>query len=79
MKKSDIKLAATTLDLALESKRADKVLKAVNTLNSKAMSAEVEIEEMVSVINILNEYLEGKKNIFYKWVNEKGSSKPISF
>jgi len=46
VKKSDIKLAATTLDLALESKRADKVLKAVNTLNSKAMSAEVEIEEM---------------------------------
>jgi len=45
-KKSDIKLAATTLDLAIESKRADKVLKAVNTLNSKAMSAEVEIEEM---------------------------------
>ena len=64
MKKSDIKLAATTLDLALESKRADKVLKAVNTLNSKAMSAEVEIEEMVSVINILNKYLKGKNNDF---------------
>ena len=48
MKKSEIKLASTTLDLAVESKRADKVLKAVNTLNSKAMAAEVEIEELVS-------------------------------
>jgi len=46
VKKSEIKLASTTLDLALESKRADKVLKAVNTLNSKAMTAEVEIEEL---------------------------------
>jgi len=47
VKKSEIKLAKTTLDLGLESKRADKVLKAVNTLNSKAMNNEVEIEEMV--------------------------------
>eukprot|EP00088_Acartia_fossae_P006603 TRINITY_DN13035_c0_g1_i1.p1 TRINITY_DN13035_c0_g1~~TRINITY_DN13035_c0_g1_i1.p1 ORF type:complete len:286 (+),score=101.51 TRINITY_DN13035_c0_g1_i1:49-906(+) len=46
VKKSEIKLASTTLDLAIESKRADKVLKAVNTLNSKAMAAEVEIEEL---------------------------------
>ena len=48
MKKSEIKLANTTMDVALQSKRADKVLKAVSTLNSKAMAAEVDIEELVS-------------------------------
>jgi hypothetical protein len=47
VKKSEDKLAKTTLDLSLESKRADKVLKTVNHLNSKSMNAEVEIEQMV--------------------------------
>ena len=49
VKKSEDKLAKTTLDLGLESKRADRVLKTVNTLNSRSMSNEVEIEEMVSL------------------------------
>lgn len=48
VKKSEDKLAKTTLDLGLESKRADAVLKKVNVLNSKSMSNEVEIEEMVN-------------------------------
>ena len=44
--KSEIKLAKTTMDLALESKRADKVVKVVNTQTSKAMNDEVEIENL---------------------------------
>jgi len=47
VKKAEIQLAKTTLELGQESKLADKVLKAVNTLNSKAMNNEVEIEELV--------------------------------
>merc|ERR1719486_472610 len=43
---ADVKLAKTTMELALDSKRADKVLKVVNALNSKAMNTEVEIEEL---------------------------------
>merc|ERR1711934_1201988 len=43
---ADLKLANTTMELALESKRADKVIKVVNALNSKAMTAEVEIEDL---------------------------------
>jgi len=46
LQKSDIKLAKVTLELGQESKRADKVIKTVNSLNSKAMNAEVEIEEL---------------------------------
>jgi len=46
VKKSEDKLAKTTLDLGIESKRADKILKTVNSLNSKSMNNEVEIEEM---------------------------------
>jgi len=46
VKKSEDKLAKTTLELGIESKRADAVLKKVNVLNSKSMSNEVEIEEM---------------------------------
>merc|ERR1712223_1898583 len=34
------------MELALDSKRADKVLKVVNALNSKAMNTEVEIEDL---------------------------------
>ena len=44
--KSEIKLAKTTMDLALDSKRADKVVKVVNTQTSKAMNDEVEIENL---------------------------------
>ena len=44
--KSEIKLAKATMDLALESKRADKVVKVVNNLTSKAMNDEVEIENL---------------------------------
>ena len=46
LNKSEIKLAKATMDLALESKRADKVVKVVNTLTSKAMNDEVEIENL---------------------------------
>ena len=44
--KSEIKLAKATLDLANESKRADKVVKVVNNLTSKSMNDEVEIESL---------------------------------
>jgi len=43
---ADIKLAKSTLELGLESKRADKIIKVVNQLNSRAMNTEVEIEEL---------------------------------
>ena len=46
LNKSEIKLAKATMDLAVESKRADKVVKVVNTLTSKAMNDEVEIENL---------------------------------
>merc|ERR1719219_2934171 len=46
LNKSEIKLAKATMDLAQESKRADKVVKVVNTLTSKAMNDEVEIENL---------------------------------
>lgn len=45
--KSEIKLAKTTLSVGQDSKRADKVIKTVNQLNSKAMNAEMEIEDLV--------------------------------
>ena len=48
--KSEIKLAKATLQLANESKRADKVVKVVNTATSKAMNDEVEIESLRQVI-----------------------------
>ena len=38
---ADNKLAKTTMDLATESKRADKIIKLMNSLNSRAMSSEV--------------------------------------
>jgi len=44
--KSEIKLAKATLELGLESKRADKVIKVVNNLTSKSMNDEVEIENL---------------------------------
>merc|ERR1719431_954963 len=44
--KSEIKLAKATLDLAQESKRADKVIKIVNNLTSKSMNDEMEIETL---------------------------------
>jgi len=44
--KAEIQLAKATLSVGQESKRADKVIKTVNQLNSKAMNAEVEIEEL---------------------------------
>ena len=44
VKKSEDRLAKATLDLGLESKRADKVIKKVNQLNNKSMNDEVEIE-----------------------------------
>ena len=47
--KSEIKLAKATLQLANESKRADKVVKVVNTATSKAMNDEVEIESLRQV------------------------------
>merc|ERR1711953_546942 len=46
LNKSEIKLAKATMDLALESKRADKVVKVVNNQTSKAMNDEVEIENL---------------------------------
>ena len=46
LNKSEIKLAKATMDLAVESKRADKVVKVVNTSTSKAMNDEVEIENL---------------------------------
>merc|ERR1711990_959893 len=46
LNKSEMKLAKATMDLALESKRADKIVKVVNTLTSKAMNDEVEIENL---------------------------------
>ena len=44
--KSEIKLAKATLELGLESKRADKVIKVVNSLTSKSMNDEMEIETL---------------------------------
>jgi len=44
--KSEIKLAKATLELGQESKRADKVIKVVNTLTSKSMNDEMEIETL---------------------------------
>lgn len=44
--KSEIKLAKATLELGLESKRADKVIKVVNNLTSKSMNDEMEIETL---------------------------------
>jgi len=44
--KAELKLAQATLSVGKESKRADKIIKTVNHLNSKAMNAEVEIEEL---------------------------------
>ena len=46
LSKSEIKLAKATLDLANEPKRADKVVKVLNTLTSKAMNDEMEIESL---------------------------------
>jgi len=43
---ADLKLAKTTMDLGLECKRADKIIKVVNGLNSRAMNTEMEIEEL---------------------------------
>jgi len=47
VQKSEIKLAKATLELGLESKRADKIIKIVNSLTSKSMNDEVEIEALV--------------------------------
>merc|ERR1712106_993002 len=44
--KSEIKLAKATLELGLDSKRADKVIKIVNSLTSKSMNDEMEIETL---------------------------------
>jgi len=46
VQKSEIKLAKATLELGLESKRADKIIKVVNSLTSKSMNDEVEIEAL---------------------------------
>ena len=46
LNKSELKLAKATTELAQESKRADNVVKVVNTLTSKAMNDEVEIENL---------------------------------
>lgn len=44
--KSEIKLAKATMELAQESKRADKVIRIVNSMTSKAMNDEMEIETL---------------------------------
>merc|ERR1712183_34832 len=46
VQKSEIKLAKATLELGLESKRADKIIKVVNAATSKSMNDEVEIEAL---------------------------------
>ena len=44
--KSEIKLAKATMELAQESKRADKVIRIVNSMTSKSMNDEMEIETL---------------------------------
>merc|ERR1712106_966408 len=55
--KSEIKLAKATLELGLDSKRADKVIKIVNSLTSKSMNDEKEIDEISRRLGVMEEEL----------------------